>query len=93
MNVVPLYLKRWLARRHIGRVRLSIIIAAALAAAIIALAYRQLELRAALATGGEPGASFADCATARSAGVAPLLRGLPGYSARLDPDGDGVACE
>jgi hypothetical protein len=55
------------------------------------LTYRQMELRAAPAKGGAD--SFADCDAARAAGVAPLLRGLPGYSARLDPDGDGVACE
>jgi hypothetical protein len=29
----------------------------------------------------------------RAAGAAPLYRGQPGYSSRLDRDGDGVACE
>lgn len=38
-------------------------------------------------------AGFANCAAARAAGAAPLYRGDPGYSARLDRDGDGVACE
>jgi len=41
--------------------------------------------------GEEP--SYANCAAARAAGVAPILRGQPGYRDRLDGDGDGVACE
>ena len=36
---------------------------------------------------------FANCTEARAAGVAPLLRGAPGYRDALDRDGDGVACE
>lgn len=40
-----------------------------------------------------PAPSFANCAEARAAGAAPLYRGQPGYSSRLDRDGDGVACE
>lgn len=91
MNVVPLHLRHWFARGHNVRVVPLIILVAGLAAAIFAVGYRQMELRAEPAGGA--GDSFADCAAARSAGVAPLLRGLPGYSARLDPDGDGVACE
>ncbi|WP_148616078.1 GmrSD restriction endonuclease domain-containing protein [Nocardioides rubriscoriae] len=39
-----------------------------------------------------PGA-YADCDAARAAGAAPLRRGDPGYSASLDGDGDGSACE
>lgn len=37
--------------------------------------------------------SYRSCAEARAAGAAPLHRGDPGYSSRLDRDGDGVACE
>ncbi|WP_019203649.1 DUF1524 domain-containing protein [Tsukamurella sp. 1534] len=37
--------------------------------------------------------TYANCAQARAAGAAPLYRGQPGYSAKLDRDGDGVACE
>lgn len=37
--------------------------------------------------------SYANCTEARNAGAAPLYRGDPGYSSRLDRDGDGVACE
>ncbi|MDQ0093238.1 hypothetical protein J2T21_001105 [Paeniglutamicibacter psychrophenolicus] len=29
----------------------------------------------------------------RNAGAAPIHRGEPGYSRKLDRDGDGVACE
>ncbi|MDH6284118.1 GmrSD restriction endonuclease domain-containing protein [Prescottella agglutinans] len=39
------------------------------------------------------GASFGSCKEARAAGAAPLRRGEPGYSSKLDRDGDGVACE
>ncbi len=39
------------------------------------------------------GASYANCSAARAAGVTPLHRGEPGYSAKLDRDGDGIACE
>ncbi|MGW4482786.1 thermonuclease family protein [Amycolatopsis sp. NPDC004368] len=37
--------------------------------------------------------SFKNCTEARAAGVTPLHRGEPGYSRKLDRDGDGVACE
>jgi hypothetical protein len=36
---------------------------------------------------------YKDCAEVRAAGKAPLHRGDPGYSAALDHNGDGVACE
>ncbi|WP_213982539.1 excalibur calcium-binding domain-containing protein [Sphingomonas sp. dw_22] len=39
------------------------------------------------------GAYYPNCAAARAAGAAPIRRGDPGYSGRLDRDGDGVACE
>lgn len=40
------------------------------------------------------GASFyPNCRAARAAGAAPVRRGEPGYSRRLDRDGDGIACE
>lgn len=38
-------------------------------------------------------AYFPNCSTARAAGAAPIRYGQPGYSRRLDRDGDGVACE
>lgn len=37
--------------------------------------------------------SYANCTEARNAGAAPVRRGDPGYSSRLDRDGDGVGCE
>ncbi|NBD25838.1 phospholipase D-like domain-containing protein [Paenibacillus glycinis] len=52
------------------------------------------------ASGTEPAAgppagvtAFASCAEAKAAGKAPLHKGDPGYSAKMDGDGDGVACE
>jgi hypothetical protein len=38
-------------------------------------------------------AYYANCTAARAAGAAPLYAGEPGYSSKLDRDGDGVACE
>jgi hypothetical protein len=37
--------------------------------------------------------AYGSCAEARAAGAAPLYAGQPGYSRKLDRDGDGVACE
>jgi hypothetical protein len=43
---------------------------------------------------GVPGRDpYKNCGQARKAGAAPLLATDPGYSPRLDRDGDGVACE
>lgn len=36
---------------------------------------------------------FPNCAAAWEAGAAPVHRGDPGYSERLDRDGDGIGCE
>ncbi len=38
-------------------------------------------------------AYYQNCDAARSAGVAPLYRGDPGYRSPLDRDNDGIACE
>lgn len=38
-------------------------------------------------------AYYANCSEVRSAGAAPIYSGDPGYSSKLDRDGDGVACE
>jgi hypothetical protein len=43
------------------------------------------------AAGGEP--FYPGCRAARTAGVAPIHRGQPGYRIGLDGDGDGIACE
>jgi endonuclease YncB( thermonuclease family) len=42
---------------------------------------------------GGGSASYSSCKAAKAAGDAPLYRGQPGYSGKLDRDGDGVACE
>lgn len=36
---------------------------------------------------------YKNCSAVRDAGKAPLYKGDPGYSSKLDRDGDGVACE
>ena len=36
---------------------------------------------------------YPNCTAAKAAGAAPLYRDQPGYSTKLDRDGDGVACE
>lgn len=44
-------------------------------------------------TASATGITYANCDAVRAAGKAPLLKGQPGYSADLDRDGDGIACE
>ncbi len=39
------------------------------------------------------GVAYANCAAVRAAGAAPIHVGQPGYSRKLDRDGDGVGCE
>ncbi|QHT62147.1 phospholipase D family protein [Paenibacillus lycopersici] len=39
------------------------------------------------------GTAFRSCAEAKAAGKTPLRKGDPGYSAKLDGDKDGIACE
>ena len=38
-------------------------------------------------------AYYANCTAVRQAGAAPIYAGQPGYSRKLDRDGDGVGCE
>nr|WP_251858470.1 DUF1524 domain-containing protein [Herbiconiux sp. L3-i23] len=38
-------------------------------------------------------AFYANCDAVRAAGAAPIYAGQPGYSRKLDRDGDGVGCE
>jgi len=40
-----------------------------------------------------PTRAFRNCTEARAAGAAPIRAGQPGYSRKLDRDGDGIACE
>lgn len=37
--------------------------------------------------------SYANCTAVKNAGAAPIYQGDPGYSRKLDRDGDGVGCE
>ncbi|GEM00153.1 thermonuclease family protein [Cellulomonas terrae] len=37
--------------------------------------------------------SYKNCDAVKAAGAAPILAGQPGYSSKLDKDGDGVGCE
>ena len=39
------------------------------------------------------GLNFRSCAEAKKAGFSNMRRGTPGYSANLDRDGDGIACD
>lgn len=41
----------------------------------------------------EPEVAYPDCAAATTAGAAPIYAGDPGYTAKLDGNEDGVACE
>jgi colicin import membrane protein len=36
---------------------------------------------------------YENCTAVRAAGADPIHRGDPGYSSKLDRDGDGIACE
>jgi hypothetical protein len=47
----------------------------------------------ALTACNDDGVTYNSCAEASQAGKAPLHKGDPGYSAKLDRDGDGVACD
>jgi endonuclease YncB( thermonuclease family) len=46
-----------------------------------------------LARSISPSVYFRNCTAARTAGMAPLYRGEPGYRPQLDADNDGIACE
>ncbi|MEC3498606.1 excalibur calcium-binding domain-containing protein, partial [Bacillus thuringiensis] len=44
-------------------------------------------------SGNTSSAYYKNCDAVRAAGKAPLYKDQPGYSRKLDRDGDGVACE
>lgn len=64
-------------------------------AASVGSATRELAVSLGIARKNTPmsRAHYSGCDDARSAGVAPLYIGEPGYRAEMDGDGDGVACE
>lgn len=88
--------RRWQA---VERIIIAILLIGALLAATVADAGRRKSGGAkrvrSLAVRSMPSATgaFRSCAEARAAGAAPVRRGSPGYSRRLDRDGDGVGCE
>ncbi len=43
--------------------------------------------------GGGSSLSFRSCKQARAAGYSHMRKGQPGYSRKLDRDGDGIACD
>ncbi|MBA4023867.1 MAG: deoxyribonuclease [Gordonia sp.] len=45
------------------------------------------------AVGSDSSVYYPNCAAVRAAGADPILAGDPGYSSKLDRDGDGIACE
>ncbi|MFF5794643.1 excalibur calcium-binding domain-containing protein [Paeniglutamicibacter sp. NPDC012692] len=56
-------------------------------------AQRQAEKKTAVKSTPRPSAYYANCTAVRAAGAAPIYSDDPGYSRKLDRDGDGVACE
>ena len=44
-------------------------------------------------TSGNSTVYFKSCKEARAAGYSDIKKGEPGYSSKLDRDGDGIACE
>lgn len=44
-------------------------------------------------TTGNSTVYFKSCKEARAAGYSDIKKGEPGYSSKLDRDGDGIACE
>ena len=45
------------------------------------------------ASGNSTTVKFKSCKAAKAAGYSDIKKGEPGYSANLDRDGDGIACE
>jgi hypothetical protein len=49
--------------------------------------------RSSVKSSSSSGVYYRNCTAAREAGAAPVMAGDPGYSRKLDRDGDGVGCE
>ena len=56
-------------------------------------AERQAEAESMVEDTAGSSAYYANCSAVRAAGADPIYSGDPGYSRKLDRDGDGVACE
>lgn len=58
-----------------------------------AAAAAQQAAKQAAAAAAPSAAFYENCSAVKAAGAAPIRAGEPGYSRKLDRDGDGVACE
>lgn len=68
-------------------------VAAGTLAAALLNAYDRHQIRKAALAALPAGYEFPNCDTVRARGLAPLQSYEPGYSSRMDGDGDGIACE
>ncbi|WP_331372870.1 thermonuclease family protein [Sinorhizobium chiapasense] len=55
--------------------------------------FKAAQPQQAAAAAADSDMTYRNCKEARAAGAAALYAGSPGYSSKLDRDGDGVACE
>jgi hypothetical protein len=62
-------------------------------AALALNAYEAHQARQAILQGLPAGYQFPSCGAVRGRGLDPLYSYEPGYSPRMDRDGDGIACE
>ncbi|WP_121051467.1 excalibur calcium-binding domain-containing protein [Sphingosinicella microcystinivorans] len=70
-----------------------IAVASGLGVAFGANALEAAQERQAILDALPAGYTYSGCSEVRAAGVAPLYRHEPGFSERLDGDGDGIGCE
>lgn len=56
-------------------------------------AARKKKQESAAPVGGSGATFYQNCTAVRAAGADPVYAGQPGYSRKLDRDGDGIACE
>ena len=70
-----------------------IAVASGLGLAFGASALEAAQERQAIVDALPAGYTYSGCNEVRAAGVAPLYRHEPGFSERLDGDGDGIGCE
>ena len=70
-----------------------IAVASGLGLALGANALEAAQERQAILDALPAGYTYSGCNEVRAAGVAPLYSNEPGFSERLDGDGDGIGCE
>ncbi|MGF7156432.1 excalibur calcium-binding domain-containing protein [Novosphingobium gossypii] len=73
----------------------SVLVGVVIASAVVAFekAQDRSEARAAVLSTLPQGYEFPGCNEVRRLGLDPLYSNEPGYSIRMDGDGDGIACE